>query len=233
MVNYADGKIYILRSNKTDSVYIGSTCSPLFKRLYQHKLLITSNAERKCNSIKLFESDATVTIELLEDFPCNSKLELEMRENEWIKKTEKVINKVLPGNILSKKEYNEYYRKENAEAIKKKEKEYKEAHKEEAKEKHRLWAEENKDKIKANKQTIITCEKCGKETSKGNKWRHDKVCGTEIDKSIKLTKEKVLQIRNSVGKTQRELAKEFGVNHSTIGQILRKEIWKDDFTYTV
>ena len=35
--DYQNGKIYCLRSHKTDLVYVGSTCQPLYKRLNEHK----------------------------------------------------------------------------------------------------------------------------------------------------------------------------------------------------
>ena len=37
MVNYQNGKIYVLRSHKTDDIYIGSTTQSLYKRFYEHK----------------------------------------------------------------------------------------------------------------------------------------------------------------------------------------------------
>jgi hypothetical protein len=34
---YHNGKIYKLVNDVDDKVYIGSTCQPLYKRLYEHK----------------------------------------------------------------------------------------------------------------------------------------------------------------------------------------------------
>lgn len=34
---YLNGKIYTIRSHQTDKFYIGSTCSPLHKRLFKHR----------------------------------------------------------------------------------------------------------------------------------------------------------------------------------------------------
>ena len=34
---YHNAKLYTIRSHQTDKFYIGSTCSPLHKRLYEHK----------------------------------------------------------------------------------------------------------------------------------------------------------------------------------------------------
>ena len=53
-------------------------------------------------------------------------------------------------------------------------------------------------------------------------------CGTEM-KNSKLTEEAVLEIRRRYaagGVIQRELAKEYGVHRSAIGQVVRNEKWK-------
>jgi hypothetical protein len=76
-------------------------------------------------------------IELIENYPCNSKEELERREGELIREMD-CVNKVVVGR--TKKEY----REENKEVIAEKRKEYREANKEKIKE----YYEENKEKIK-------------------------------------------------------------------------------------
>lgn len=44
--------------------------------------------------------------------------------------------------------------------------------------------------------------------------------------NAKLTEEQVLEIRNRVNYTQSELAEEFGVSDTLIGNIIRRESWK-------
>ena len=38
MTCYENGKIYVIRNNINDMVYVGSTCNLLHKRFHQHKL---------------------------------------------------------------------------------------------------------------------------------------------------------------------------------------------------
>ncbi len=100
---YENGKIYTIRSPRTDKFYIGSTCNPLSKRFYQHK--------SKC---KEFQKDNTskgtyitsyeiliyhdAYIELLELYPCKSKIELTKREGQLIRENKNnVVNKVVNG----------------------------------------------------------------------------------------------------------------------------------------
>ena len=95
---YANGLIYTIRSPNTEKLYIGSTCTTLCKRFYQHKL--------KCNNYrrggKLFLSSFEIImrgdayIELLEVYPCATKHELLRREGELIRSNEKAVNLMKP-----------------------------------------------------------------------------------------------------------------------------------------
>jgi hypothetical protein len=86
---YQRGVIYAIRSHKTNDVYLGSTTQPLHKRLHQHKCYNeTSSAEI------LKHGDAY--IELVENFPCNSKAELNKREGWYIRHSD-CVNKNIAG----------------------------------------------------------------------------------------------------------------------------------------
>ena len=94
MPNYENSKIYVIKSHKTEKVYIGSTTQTLNKRFIQHKhdaLKIYS-----CKSKELFQYDDTY-IELIENYPCKTIEELHARETEIMKTTPHLINKVMPG----------------------------------------------------------------------------------------------------------------------------------------
>jgi len=82
MERYKNGKIYTLRSNQTDKFYIGSTCLPLYKRLYKHRNNYNEYLKNNKHYLTSFEiiKLKDCYIELLEDFPCNNKNELEKRE---------------------------------------------------------------------------------------------------------------------------------------------------------
>lgn len=133
--SYKDGKIYKLyNKDKPEEVYIGSTTNVLNKRYSQHKYI----ASYSCSSKILFEDNNTPIIELLENYPCNNKKELELRERYWIEKYPKHINNYIPAR--SKEEYDEI----NKEILKQYRKEYYIKNREEKKEYQRQYYIKNK-----------------------------------------------------------------------------------------
>ena len=96
--NYANGKIYKIISEKTDKVYIGSTCSPLHKRFYEHRNSFwrVQNGEKNrgnnfLNSFELMKFEDAIIV-LVEEYPCNSLDELKIREAYWIQNTKNAIS---------------------------------------------------------------------------------------------------------------------------------------------
>ena len=81
-----NGKIYRLTCNVTGMTYIGSTASPLPVRLQQHSFRQEQFTKYEignyCGSFKIIEG-SDYKIELIEEYPCNSKTELRMRERYW------------------------------------------------------------------------------------------------------------------------------------------------------
>jgi len=161
MPDYQQGKIYRLVSNKTEDVYYGSTVEKLSVRKSKHKF------DKTCSSRKLFENDAVVTIILVEEFPCNSKMELEARELFYIinntcininkpfnsgleygTEHSKLFNKVYYENnkdkILERQKTNY---ENNKEIILKKQSEYYQNNKEAILERDKSYRESNKKKI--------------------------------------------------------------------------------------
>lgn len=100
---YSQGKIYKLYTKEGDECYIGSTIQPLWRRLQVHKYPTNS-----CRSRELFKKYKCIEIELLEEYPCNTRYELEAREKEHIIKTDNCINKRIPSNIKEKENYVKY-----------------------------------------------------------------------------------------------------------------------------
>ena len=85
---YQKGKIYIIKNTNNENVYIGSTCSELHKRYYEHKkhyeyYMNNHSQSSIMTSIKIFEN-GDAYIELLEEFPCASKADLLKKEGEYI-----------------------------------------------------------------------------------------------------------------------------------------------------
>ena len=132
MVNYQKGQIYIIRSHQTENIYIGSTCSPLHKRIYDHKkhYRYWKLGKRKSytSSYEILKYDDAY-IELLEDYPCEKKKHLTKKEGEYIRSME-CVNKNIPGRTdEEKKEYKKEYQEMNKEKNKKYYQEYREKNK--------------------------------------------------------------------------------------------------------
>jgi len=134
MSDFANGRIYIIRSNKTDQVYIGSTTQKLSQRMGQHR------SDFKCNkgvtsSELIKHGDAY--IELIEKFPCEDREELHKREGEVMRATENTVNKQLAGRTLKQ------YRKDNKDKIK----QYCDDNKDKTKQYNKQYCDDNKDKL--------------------------------------------------------------------------------------
>lgn len=96
MVNYKEGKIYIIRSPHTPLVYVGSTCKKLSTRFCGHK-------KGTCSSRRVIDF-GNAYIELLELYPCDSKVELISREFFHINSTPNTVNFIRNSHL-------EYYEK--------------------------------------------------------------------------------------------------------------------------
>jgi len=80
MPNYSQSKIYTLVCWTTGKIYIGSTTQSLEQRLCDHRI-----SKRKDYSSKKIIKNNNFEIILIENFPCNSKKELEFREGLYIR----------------------------------------------------------------------------------------------------------------------------------------------------
>ena len=120
MPDYKNSKIYTIK-HKTDTslVYVGSTVQSLRDRMYYHKGKAKSYPDRSFYS-KVENWDDWV-IELYENYPCESKIELEKREGEVIKEIG-TLNKVVPG--IGRQETCQRYYLKNKEKVDKYNTEY-------------------------------------------------------------------------------------------------------------
>lgn len=149
---YQDGKIYKL-SCKDGHYYIGSTVSSLYTRFAAHKYSIKNNTNggrySHFSSVPLDD----ITIELIEDYPCNSRKELREREDYYIKESRSDIYCLNTYRAFQtendKKEYDKLYYNENKEKVKETIKQYYEANKNTIIESHREYNEKNRDKVDA------------------------------------------------------------------------------------
>ena len=179
---YHRGKIYTIRCRYDDSkIYVGSTINDLSRRMTGHRCL----SLRK--SFKLYQEVNgdwdNWYIELFENYPCNSKQELEKREGEVIRQIG-TINKVIPGR--TRQEFWQKYKKDNAEKIRVYKQSYYQNNKDEKKlehqqyyadnidkirERHKEYAKSNHNKIRDRMTSKIICA-CGCELTKQSLFNH-------------------------------------------------------------
>jgi len=90
---YQDGKIYKIIDNTNGNVYYGSTMKTLNKRLSDHKYdYKRREKENNTRTSSKIICNGDFTMELVEDYPCESRKELEEREAYYINNYE-CINK--------------------------------------------------------------------------------------------------------------------------------------------
>ena len=169
---YKQGKIYAIRNITDDTmIYIGSTIGNLDRRFHNHK----SDCKRglTCSLYKCIENnDWTLWyIELYENYPCNSKKELNKREGKLIRDIG-TLNMNIAGRTR------EEYRKDNADKIKEYRKIWKEENTDKIKETDKKYRQENADKIKESKKKYNTqkvyCSICGTFSNINHLPRHQK-----------------------------------------------------------
>ena len=193
---YQNGKIYKLVCDKSPLVYYGSTIKPLSRRLTHHKV------SKCCSSRELFKL-GNVSIELVEEYPCNSKKELQERERIYIEFmlnnfNHKIIcNKVIPGRTaeewridnrdeISKKRKEHYkanrdnvnerskkYYRANREKANERSREYHKANREKHNEQSKVYRIENRETINKKQREKFNCD-CGGRYTRCHKARHMK-----------------------------------------------------------
>ena len=184
VTDYSQGKIYKVGVIGEEYCYIGSTTNTLTERMYNHKTNAKYERQKKTACCVLFEDGKIPYIELLESYPCESKLELEKRERYWLEQTLHAVNKNVPTQT-----WQERWEK-NRELNLQKHREWLQAHKEEQsqkqKEKRLALSEEDrkaKDKAEydkrketalAKKKEKVRCPVCDKEMNRNSLWTHKK-----------------------------------------------------------
>lgn len=156
MPDYQKAKIYKIVDANEEMVYVGCTVNTLARRMAGHRSKY--NKEDFVSSHIIFDKYGVENckILLLENYPCNSKDELNKREGFYIKHLD-CVNKQIAGRT------NHEYYEDNKEAIIDKQKKYYElnndkrvairkkyndANKEAIAEEHKIYREKNKELIK-------------------------------------------------------------------------------------
>ena len=167
------GKIYEVTDKDCNECYIGSTCEKfLGNRMSRHRWSYRrylKKADNRFQSIfELFDKYGmdNCKIVLLEDFPCNSKKELEDREGYYIQNTTclnyrvagrkskqyyrdniEQIQQYHLNNKERKKEYMKNYRLLNRERLRQQTKDYHEKHKDQINARKREYWKENQPEL--------------------------------------------------------------------------------------
>jgi len=136
MVKYENGKIYKIIDNTNGDIYVGSTCNKLSRRITNHRASYNCylNPNIKQGYMRSFDilKNNDYKIILIEEYPCENKEQLLLREQYWIDKLD-CINYNNP--IHNQKKYNREYRKKNREQYN---------------ENSRRWTRNNRDKKNEN-----------------------------------------------------------------------------------
>lgn len=141
---YLAGIIYQISCDETDDLYVGSTIKTLENRMINHRSAYKRylNGSRKgyCKSYELLQYP-TAKINLLFNFPCNSKAELEREEGKIQRQTANCINRIIAGRTLKE------YRQDNKEIIREYKKQWSEDNKEKIKEKKKQYRQDNRERF--------------------------------------------------------------------------------------
>ena len=136
---YQNAKVYKIVSADYSRCYIGSTCESLSQRMARHRKKYkqySSGKDEGRSSNKLFDEFGleNCKIELVEEYPCNSLMELRRREGFHIQNHD-CVNTRIAGRT---------------------DQEYSEQNREKKNEQNRIYRLNNPDKVKAYREELIT-----------------------------------------------------------------------------
>ena len=164
--DYKNGRIYCIRNNIDDEVYVGSTCQPISKRMAAHRSYRNRNKNQKVHKHMNDLGVENFYIELLEEFPCENKEQLRKREGYHIRDIG-TLNTHIAGRSKG-----EYYI-DNKEHAALKGYEYRERKRPAIiAQKAKYW-NQNKDEANEERRIKITCG-CGTCCCKGAQTRHER-----------------------------------------------------------
>jgi len=184
--SYQNGKIYKIWSLETDKIYVGSTCDTLTNRMCKHRLDYKNWKEGKRNlvtSAVLFDLVGleNCKLELIHNFPCESKNELEAEEGRVMRLNKGLlVNMVIAGRSkaeyyqdnkgqinIKNKEYRDSHKEQNKEYMK----EYRDLNKEQIKIKQKEYRQQHKQELSIKQSQKMNCE-CGDIHTLSNKSQH-------------------------------------------------------------
>ena len=168
MPDYSKGQIYKIVDTGFNKCYIGSTIETLPQRMAKHRYCYTAFKKGKktfITSYYLFDEYGVENCKILwiENYPCNSKKELEAREGYHQQNTD-CVNRVNLGR--TGRQY--YYDKQ--EELLRKQRERRENNPEKTKEQ----TKRSNDKREQYKKEKYECQVCGAVVRNDSKYTHEK-----------------------------------------------------------
>ena len=174
MNKYSKGKIYMVITENSNDIYVGSTTLTLKKRLQLHESYYRLG--QYCSSQEILKQ-GDYKIILIKKFPCNSLNELEREEGNF-QRDLVCVNKRVAGRTGkewyedNKDKKKEYYIK-NREAVLTHRKEYRIKNREAFRNYDKEHYIKNREAILIKNKEKFNCE-CGGKYTKGGKVRHFK-----------------------------------------------------------
>jgi len=166
--NYAQGKVYVIRNEVNDKLYVGSTVRTLAQRMVQHRSVAKTNHPGFAEfPLYVAMSELGIEkfyIELLEDFPCERKEQLNKKEGERIREMKTLAPIGYNARIAGRTDVQYYvdnkeaicarvneYRHANIETIRTKQQVYRDNTKEAHRERNRAYQQTHKEALKSKK----------------------------------------------------------------------------------
>ena len=177
---YNNSKIYAIRNNIDDDVYIGSTTMPLCKRMVKHRCDAKKRPDKMRITTKMKDLGIdNFYIELIEEVSCDNIEQLRKKEGEIIREIGTLNTRI---ECRTKHEYyndtleqRKEYLSINREEILRKKKEYRDEHKEVLREKDRIRYHANIEKCRIQTRMFgsqkVDCD-CGGKYTKAHKAEH-------------------------------------------------------------
>jgi len=170
-IDYSKTIIYKLccRNPEITDVYVGHT-TDFTKRKCQHKSHCHNEKTKMYNyDVYKFIRDnggfENWNMVMIEEYPCENKLQAERKEREYIENLNATLNRHIPTRT------HEEYREQYKEQLREKSKKYREENAEEIKERKKKYYNENIEKIKEYRSQQIQCE-CGLTCTPYHQARH-------------------------------------------------------------
>jgi molecular chaperone DnaK (HSP70) len=186
-VNFASGKVYGIRNDVNDKMYVGITGQKLNERWYAHKSARVKKATKLCLAMKEIGVEH-FEIFLIEDYPTDTLQELMEREKHYINQFNSVENGYNTNVSARTKEE----RKQHHAIV---DKAYAKANKDAIQERLREYYQNNKEKIKENAK---------KSQERNKEARQDYIKNYNEKNKEKLKEQRRLRYINSSDETKQE-----------------------------